>query len=1306
MVRVPQIARLGSQKKLNTFIVKIQVQINERALQTDGLCDTGAEIRLSMSPAMARKVLKHLGGQMKQLKHPIQLTDYQKKPTEKVTHKIVATLELDHRRFKDEEFIVANTGHDIFIGQHWLAEKDVWLHPRTKAFQWPEDIQGLARFSPAIVIDGETSQHDKEAQRDVRRREKLMEQDDQQNKIRRILENPWRSVQAVHQNQEPVASDAEIAALNAQILADPRQERWRKERMPKRAVPLKAYDQPTISINALASSATWKTYDGKHIPFPEDEDPEHVKRVRETLPPRLAHLEGFFSKMASTKLPPSRPGHDVVLELERPLEGSPPSFRTPLSLLPLEKETTDELQKIGFIEHSMDATAAPILFVPKPHTEEKRFCCDYRWVNRFLVARLVNAPDVRGTIANCSKAKRLSVIDVIRAFNRLLMDVGSRYLTAFKTRQGTFRWKVLPFGLKVGPAWWQNFINAQLNELLDLFASAYADDVLIYTEEDDDEKHFEQVEEVIYRLHKADLQGDIKKSRFNVTTVTYLGMVIEAGQGIGVDPEKTQAILNWKVEDIRNRSALRSFLGLCNYIRMFCHHASDTAEPLNRLLKKDVPFEMGPEQVIAFEEMKKLATNTPVMAFFVPGRETRAETDASRNATGGLIMQKQPDGLWKPTGYFSKTMTPAERAYPIQDRELLAVVQTLEQFEPELLGTKFFVVTDHQALLYYSTKRILSTRQVRWADFLSNFDITFQYRRGQDNIAADALSRKTVDLPTVKARELEDRTMALIPPENIDETPLNDLDAQIAAVLAKPLVPNGADLVDLIILENEKQKLGKEGNRLVVPETTSDKTIFLRTALIREAHEPVIFAHGGQHKTMEFLRKEYFWEGMRNDVKAYIRNCQQCGRNKTRHDKTPGLLHPLPIPSRIWEHVLVDGKDMPKDRHGYDYVWAFICKFSRIIARLPGRKNDTAEILAQRYYRSLYRFLGIPDVWITDNAGPFISLFMAMMNKLTGTKHRHGSALHSQTQGGVEITNAILDQQLRFYINKYQDDWSTHMPALDYAHNISWHSSIGMAPLTVANGAPPRNPLSLPLPEVEATTKPEKKALERAREIIEQTKAVQDLARQGAEAAQAEQKKQANKKRREVDFKKDDKVYIRKKGFVTEAPTTRLDSQYAGPWRIKEVKGFSYVLDVPTWFKGSNLFHADRLRKASDDPLPQQVEEPEPPDEIDGQPEWEVEKILASRLFGKSKVLQYQVDWRGCDPDEEWYPARDFKNAATAVERFHDEYPEAAGPPKRLQEWIRAAAEDRLDPEHPDDNRAEHEARGSRVRKKHATRHK
>jgi hypothetical protein len=75
---------------------------------------------------------------------------------------------------------------------------------------------------------------------------------------------------------------------------------------------------------------------------------------------------------------------------------------------------------------------------------------------------------------------------------------------------------VLPLGFQDGEAWWQDFINTQLNKLIDLFVSAYANNVLVYTIKESDEAHFNEVEEVIYRLHSAELQGNIKKSRFNV----------------------------------------------------------------------------------------------------------------------------------------------------------------------------------------------------------------------------------------------------------------------------------------------------------------------------------------------------------------------------------------------------------------------------------------------------------------------------------------------------------------------------------------------------------------------------------------------------------------------------------------------------------------------------------------------------------------------------------------------------------------------------------------------------------------------
>ena len=247
-----------------------------------------------------------------------------------------------------------------------------------------------------------------------------------------------------------------------------------------------------------------------------------------------------------------------------------------------------------------------------------------------------------------------------------------------------------------------------------------------------------------------------------------------------------------------------------------------------------------------------------------------------------------------------------------------------------------------------------------------------------------------------------------------------------------------------------------------------------------------------------------------------------------------------------------------------------------------------------------------------------MSQFAKTINEITGTKHRHGSALHPQTQGAVEITAE-------------------------------------------------------------------------AAEIIRQTKNVQDQAQHASHRAQETQRRQANKKRRPVDFVTGDKVFVSKKGFTTSAATTRLDSQWSGPFDITGECGHSFILDIPTSHKGSSLFHADRRRKAATDPLPQQRADPPQAEEINGEPEYEVDKVIASRLSGRGKTLQCQIAWRGCDPDETWYNARNLKHSPIAIREFHDKHSTAPGPPKRIHQWITDGANDTCTQDHKDDNRAEHE---------------
>jgi hypothetical protein len=201
-----------------------------------------------------------------------------------------------------------------------------------------------------------------------------------------------------------------------------------------------------LQLQETPAFPNWKTFDGKRIPFAADEDPTHIKLLRALFPKQLAHLEGFlFCKEADT-LPDYLSGHEVVLELERPPPASgPPHYLTPIQYLPLEREI-NKLLKIDFIEPGMQPDAALVLFAPKPHSAERRFCIDFRWRNDHLKPRIVPAPWLNGTMFKCRDARHMSKMDIIQAFYRLRMAVGSEYLTAFRTLQ----WKVLPFGLKVG----------------------------------------------------------------------------------------------------------------------------------------------------------------------------------------------------------------------------------------------------------------------------------------------------------------------------------------------------------------------------------------------------------------------------------------------------------------------------------------------------------------------------------------------------------------------------------------------------------------------------------------------------------------------------------------------------------------------------------------------------------------------------------------------------------------------------------------------------------------------------------------
>jgi hypothetical protein len=151
---------------------------------------------------------------------------------------------------------------------------------------------------------------------------------------------------------------------------------------------------------------------------------------------------------------------------------------------------------------------------------------------------------------------------------------------------------------------------------------------------------------------------------------------------------------------------------------------------------------------------------------------------------------------------------------------------------------------------------LLSIRQIRWLNFFTNFDITFRYRKGKEKIIVNALFRKIIDIPIIKVRKLKDRTFILIlsdkikPLKKATETQISAFDLRLPTDEVADIINKvqGFDLIDLILTENKNQNLGLYEGKLIIPLTTLNQKIFLRTALIREVHVSPIFAYADQNK--------------------------------------------------------------------------------------------------------------------------------------------------------------------------------------------------------------------------------------------------------------------------------------------------------------------------------------------------------------------------------------------------------------------------------------------------------------------------
>jgi hypothetical protein len=177
--------------------------------------------------------------------------------------------------------------------------------------------------------------------------------------------------------------------------------------------------------------------------------------------------------------------------------------------------------------------------------------------------------------------------------------------------------------------------------------------------------------------------------------------------------------------------------------------------------------------------------------------------------------------------------------------------------------------------------------------------------------------------------------------------------------------------------------------RLIVPETG-----FLRTRIIQEAHSTALTAHPGKNKTRKIVSQRYWWPKMTDNIDRFVANCEMCRRTTIPRDKPPGLLQPLPIPERPWQHLSMDFKSFPTDRYGYNMIFVTVDRLSKTSVSVPCKDTINAPELARIFIDRIWRFYGPPDTIVSDRGPQFISAFWTEFNRILGTKLKLSTAAY------------------------------------------------------------------------------------------------------------------------------------------------------------------------------------------------------------------------------------------------------------------------------------------------------------------------
>ena len=733
----------------------------------------------------------------------------------------------------------------------------------------------------------------------------------------------------------------------------------------------------------------------------------------------------------------------------------------------LEEATVRELHaqlEAGIIEPATGPTpwVARMVVVPKSDPSQVRITQDYRDINAASARERHPIPTFAEVSSNMAGAQYFTELDMNKAFHQICLDDTSRQYTVFSTPLGLMRCKRLAMGLASASEILQRTMDKVLAGLQGV--RNIHDNIFICG--NSEAEHDNRLRECLKRLRDFNITLNLAKCQFKKTSLTFMATKYSS-QGVQAADKHISAVDAFQTPS--NASDVRSFLGLCTFMRRYIPDMATVTEPLRRLTKKGQPWCWTSEEQAAFDAIKATISQDRVLAYFDRRKQTHLYVDASPVGLGAILAQSSssdPADI-QPVLFASRSLSNTEQRYSQTEREALAVKYGCLHFAHYLIGDpKFIIYTDHKPLLQLLAPGSRPPPRIeRMALRIQHLTFDLRYRPGPEN-PADVFSRQPLPHPTqtnIGASEDTAYINALASSAVPNALTLQEVreasqkDPTIQVVLSslqtgrwdqtsptiKPFftVRHELSSTDSLLLRQQ---------RLVVPASLQQRTLQLAHA-----------GHQGITRTKQRLQSKVWWPHMTEHAETLCRQCVPC---QTNIPDAP--LHPPAQPtegaSAPFEHLYVD---LYGPLPGQQTLLVTVDQFSRFpIVNILTSTTTTAVTTA---LRRCFASFGLPIRLTSDNGPQFRSSEFRQFLEEYGVHHIKTPPLWPQANGTVERLNRTIGKVLRA---AHQLGTSVHAALDDWllAYRSTPHPATGYPPATLVFGRPIRD--SLPsLPSQDAT---------------------------------------------------------------------------------------------------------------------------------------------------------------------------------------------------------------------------------------------